>query len=483
MKKGTKKLTMFGFLFLTGSVLVEIYEYPTFATSGFSAVFFLLVGGFFWFLPVVLAAAEMATVDGFEDGGVFTWTGKTLGERWGFAHIFFQFMVFTIGAITMIYFIIGAVSYVTGWTALNSDPLIKFLAVIAIFWAITAVQLSGVKNTARIAKIGFIGGVLIPGAILLILSAIYIFKGNPIDVVISTKTFLPDFSKASTLVVLVSFMLSYMGVEVSATHVKDMKNPKRDYPIAVIILLVLAIILNTVGALSVAAVVPQSQLSLNEGVFQTFSYLFAYIGHYSWAVDIIAILLAIGSVAEVSSWIIGPSRGLSTAGDAGIIPKSIAKRNSHDVAPKILIIQGVIVTIWAAVLTFGGGSSNTSFFMAMTLTVIVYLAAYFLFFLAYIKLVLKHSDMKRSYEIPGGKVVKLIFAVVGLITTVIAFVISFLPPAGLPSKSIESYTILLVVCFVVIMIIPFVIYACRGKWNKEKNLENEKIENSTVDVI
>ena len=156
---------MFGFLFLTGSVLVEIYEYPTFATSGFSAIFYLLAGGFLWFLPIVLAAAEMATVDGWGDGGVFSWTGNTLGEKWGFAHIFFQFMVFTIGAITMIYFIIGALAYVTGWTALNSDPLIKFIAVLVIFWAITAVQLTGVKNTALVAKIGFIGGILIPGAI------------------------------------------------------------------------------------------------------------------------------------------------------------------------------------------------------------------------------------------------------------------------------------------------------------------------------
>lgn len=270
----TKKLSMFGFLFLTGSVLVEIYEYPTFATSGFSAIFYLLLAGFLWFLPVVLSAAEMATVDKWGEGGVFSWTGNTLGEKWGFAHIFFQFMVFTIGAVTMIYFIIGALSYVTGWTALNSNPIIKYIAVLVIFWIVTLTQLTGVKNTAIIAKFGFIGGVIIPGAVLFILSALYVVKGGHVDIVMSTKTLIPDFTKTSTIVVLVSFMLSYMGVEVSATHVKDMQNPKRDYPIAVIILLILAIGLNTVGALSVAAVVPQSQLSLNEGVFQTFSYLF-----------------------------------------------------------------------------------------------------------------------------------------------------------------------------------------------------------------
>lgn len=453
-----KKLSMFGFLFITGSILVELYEYPTFATSGFSAVFYLLAGGFLWFLPVVLCAAEMATVEGWSEGGVFTWTKNTLGEKWGFAHIFFQFVVFTIGAVTMIYYVVGAIAYVTGWTALNSDPTLKFLAVIIIFWAVTFIQLSGIRNTAKIARIGFIGGVLIPAFILFILSAVYIFSGNPIDIDISAKTFLPNFTNINSLVVLVSFMLSYMAVEVSATHVNDMKNPKRDYPIAVIILLFLAIILNTIGAISVGAVVPKSVLSLNEGVFQTFALLINHFGHFSWLVDIIVIFLAIGSIAEVSSWIVGPTRGLSVAGEYGIFPKGLAKRNKNDVAPKLLIIQGIVVTMWAIVLTFGGGSSNVSFFMAMTLTVIVYLAAYFLFFLAYINLVLKKRNLKRAYEIPGGIVVKLILAIIGLIFSVIAFIISFLPPSGLQSGSIGEYTTILIVCFAVTMVLPFIIY-------------------------
>ena len=45
-----KKLTFFGFLAMTISMVVSLYEYPTFATSGFSLVFFLLLGGFFLFL-------------------------------------------------------------------------------------------------------------------------------------------------------------------------------------------------------------------------------------------------------------------------------------------------------------------------------------------------------------------------------------------------------------------------------------------------
>ena len=52
----------------------------------------------------------MATVDGWQDGGIFAWVGNTLGERWGFAAIFFQWFQITVGFVTMIYFILGAFS-------------------------------------------------------------------------------------------------------------------------------------------------------------------------------------------------------------------------------------------------------------------------------------------------------------------------------------------------------------------------------------
>lgn len=77
-----KKLTFFGFLAMTISMVVSLYEYPTFATSGFSLVFFLLLGGLLWFIPVALCAAEMATVKGWEKGGVLylgqSHIGKTI---------------------------------------------------------------------------------------------------------------------------------------------------------------------------------------------------------------------------------------------------------------------------------------------------------------------------------------------------------------------------------------------------------------------
>lgn len=463
----TKKLTLFGFFAMTASMVMTVYEYPTFATSGFHLVFFLIIGGLLWFLPVALCAAEMATVDGWEEGGIFAWVGNTLGERWGFAAIFFQWFQITVGFVTMIYFILGALSYVFDWPALNSNPVIKFIGVLVIFWFLTFSQFGGTRNTAKIAKAGFVFGVLIPAVILFILAIMYIVNGNPIHVDISAKALIPDFTKVNTLVVFVSFILAYMGVEASASHVNKLQNPKRDYPLAMFILVVLAIVLNTVGGLTVAAVIPADELNLSAGVVQTFHELILInLGQsFDWITRVVALLIALGVMAEVSAWVVGPSEGMYVAAKKGILPKKLTEINKHEVPVPLVLVQGVIVTIWAAVLTFGGGGNNVSFLTAISLTVVIYLVGYLLFFFAYFNLLFKHPELKRAYHVPGGKGFKFLVAFFGTLTSIGALAISFFPPSQLTGKSVSEYLTILSVSFIVTVIIPFVIYALRHKWN------------------
>ncbi|KKY01178.1 MULTISPECIES: glutamate:gamma-aminobutyrate antiporter [Paraclostridium] len=457
-------LTLFAFFAMTASMVMTVYEYPTFATSGFNLVFFLLLGGILWFLPVALCAAEMATVDGWQEGGIFAWVGNTLGERFGFAAIFFQWFQITVGFVTMIYFILGCVSYIFNWNALNNVPVLKFIAVLVIFWGLTLTQLGGTKNTAKIAKAGFILGIAIPAIILFGISIAYLVQGNPIDVKIGARYFVPDFSKVNTLVVFVSFILAYMGVEASASHVNELENSKRNYPLAMIILVIVAIVLNTIGGLTVAAVIPQGDLNLSSGVVDTFKVLILhFIPNGTWIVKLIALLLALGVMGEVSAWVVGPSRGMYIAAQKGILPKSLTKTNKHDVPVNLVFVQGIVVTIWAAVLTLGGGGDNVSFLTAISLTVVIYLVGYLLFFIGYFKLILKRDDLKRSYQVPGGKIFKLIVAACGFLTSIFALIISFFPPSQLVGKSIHEYLTILSVSFVVTVLIPFVIYSITCK--------------------
>lgn len=467
-----KQLTLLGFFAITASMVMAVYEYPTFATSGFSLVFFLLLGGLLWFIPVALCAAEMATVEGWQEGGVFTWVSNTIGERWGFAAISFGYLQIAIGFIPMLYFVLGALSYILDWPELNTDPIIKTIASLVILWVLAFTQFGGTKYTATIAKVGFFAGILLPALILVFLAISYLVSGAPLAIEISAKTFFPDFTQIGTLVVFVAFILSYMGVEASATHVNEMKNPGRDYPLAMFLLMIAAICLSSIGGLSVAAVIPNSEINLSAGVVQTFNVLVLHFSAaLSWAVKIIAALLLLGVLAEIASWIVGPSRGMFVAAQKGILPQRLAKVNKNGVPVALVITQLIITSIAIVVLTNTGGGGNMSFLIALALTVVIYLCSYFMLFIGYMQLICKQPEKKRAFNIPGGKGVKLLVALVGLIISILAFVVSFFPPSSLPgSGGAETYVTMLVVSFIVIFALPFIIYAFHNKQGKKMDV-------------
>ena len=475
-----RTLTFFGFFAITASMVMTVYEYPSFASSGFHLVFFLIIGGILWFLPVALCAAEMATVKGWESGGIFAWVGNTLGRRWGFAALFFQWFQITVGFVTMAFFILAAFAYVVGWDALYKDPLVMFFGVAAIVWLLTLTQLGGTKYTARISKVGFVGGIIVPVLVLLAGLLIYFATGGMSQIAISPAAFVPDFSKADTLVIFASFILAYMGVEASASHVNELKNPNRNYPLAMIILAVLTIALDALGGLAVATTLPASVLdgNLSFGVIEAFRAIYVeHIGPaFSWIVFAVALLLALGVLAEISAWIVGPSRALLDTAHDGILPPSFKKVNKHGVSVRTVVVQAAIVTMWDAVLCgsialSGGSSSSVGYLTAIGLTVVIYLVGYVLFFLGYFVLVLRKKSLPRSFQLPGGTPFKVVVAGVGLVMTLATLVISFFPSSNLTAQANQVYQITLFVAFAVSVALPFVIYSQRHRWAPKRGLE------------
>lgn len=476
------QLSLIGFFAITASMVMAVYEYPTFATSGFSLVFFLLLGGILWFVPLGLCSAEMATVEGWQEGGVFAWVSNTLGERWGFAAISFGYLQIAIGFIPMLYFVLGCLSYILKWPELNTSPVLKTIGGLVILWSLAFTQFAGTKYTAKIAKVGFFAGILLPAIILVILAITYLSSGAPLQIKMDAASFFPDFSKLGTIVVFVAFILSYMGAEASATHANEMKNPGRDYPLAIFLLMIAAIVLSSIGGLSVAAVIPHSEINLSAGVVQAFEVLIGQFGPgVEWAVRIVATLLMLGVLAEVASWIVGPSRGMLVTAQKGLLPKVLSRVNKNGVPVALVISQLLITTVVLIVFTNTGGGNNMSFLIAMSLTVVIYLCSYFMLFLGYIHLVCKQPEKKRVFSVPGGKVFKVIVALAGLVLSLFAFGISFFPPSSLPGAHGEDmYVTSLVVSFLIVFAIPFILYAFHNKDGNKLNAEIEHIKSSNA---
>ena len=186
-------------------------------------------------------------------------------------------------------------------------------------------------------------------------------------------------------------------------------------------------------------------------------------------VVVVAVLLALGVLAEISAWIVGPSRALLDTAHDGILPPSFKKVNKNGVSVKTVVIQAIIVTAWDAVLCgsialSGGSSSSVGYLTAIGLTVVIYLVGYVLFFIGYFALIFKKKNLQRTFQLPGGTPFKAIVAGAGLFMTVATLIISFFPSSNLDAQSNMVYQVTLGVAFVISVAIPFVIFGMRHRW-------------------
>ncbi|MDR3298114.1 MAG: amino acid permease [Candidatus Nomurabacteria bacterium] len=470
LQKPLKHITLFGFFAITVAMTMDIHEYPVFATSGLQLIFFLVVGAILWFIPTALCAAELATVDTWDDGGIFVWVRNTLGKKLGFAAIFFQWLQVTVGFTAMLYFIVGIFADSFGLAALNESPPLKCLVATAIFWIMSLWQLRGSRHTVLINKVGTIAGIIIPAILMASLSIAYLASGGQSHVVFTTEALIPDFSKISTIVVFISFILSYMGIEASASYTNELKNPKRTYPIAILMVAVVAIILNVIGGLSIAITVPSSELSLNAGIIQSLNLTLGFFhANFDWLLKILTVMIATGVLSEISGWIIGPVRGLQQAATDGLLPEKFSKSNQHGVPTRLVIMQSIITTIWITIITLIGGGNNLSFLIAITITVVIYGAAYILMYAGYFQLIFQQKHLKRRFEVPGGQPIKILTAIIGLLTTLFCIIISFVPPNTLTPSEIPPYFLALIPTSILALSAPFIIYQLQTKNSPTKH--------------
>ena len=145
---------------------------------------------------------------------------------------------------------------------------------------------------------------------------------------------------------------------------------------------------------------------------------------------------------------------------------------------KTVILQAIIVTIWDAVLCgsialAGGSDSSVGYLTAIGLTVVIYLVGYILFFLGYFVLILKKSNLKRTFQVPGGKVFKIIVATVGLLITIATLIISFFPSSKLTTADNQVYQIVLIICFIISLIVPIIIYSNKHRWATKYDDKNK----------
>ncbi|MGL4454874.1 MAG: putative glutamine/gamma-aminobutyrate antiporter GadC [Plesiomonas sp.] len=444
------------------TTVVSLRGLPAEAEYGITSAFYYIFAALFFLIPVALVAAELAT--GWpQKGGVFRWIGQAFGHRWGFVAIYLQWVATTIWFPTVLIFAAVSLAFIgphqSADAALAGNRLYTVGIVLAVYWLATAVTLRGIKSSAKVATLGGLIGTIIPACILMVLTLIYVCTGNPIHFTASGADFFPDLSNFNNLVLAASIFLFFGGMEINAVHVVEVENPSKNYPIAIITAAALTVLIFIFGTLCIATLIPKSQINLVQSLLVAYDALFAHFG-LSWLGELTAAALAFGVLGQITAIVAGPSTGLLQVGREGYLPPFFQKTNKNGVQSHILIFQGIIVSIMSVFLVVLPSVQSTYQILGQ-LASILYLLMYIMLFAAAIYLRYKEPETPRPYRVPGGKVGMWIIAGAGFIGSVLACVLSFIPPSQISVGDPSSYVIILIVGTVCFFVVPLIVYACR----------------------
>ena len=474
----TFRLSVMTLAIMNVTAVVSLRGLATEAIYGITSAFYYLFAAIVFLVPTALVAAELAAMFANKQGGVFRWVGEAFGARAGFLAIWLQWIQSTIWYPTVLTF--GAVSIAfigmnpTADEALASNRLFTLVVVLAIYWIATFISLKGLSWVGKVSKWGGIIGTIIPAALLIILAIIYLLSGGHSNLN-THDSFFPDLTNFDNLVLASSIFLFYAGMEMMGIHVMEVENPKRNYPRAIIIGSLVTVIIFILGTFSLGVIVPAKEISLTQTLLIGFDSYFSYL-KMSWMGPVIAVALVFGVLAGVLTWVAGPSKGIFTVGRAGYLPPFFQRTNAQGVQRNILLVQGVIVTILG--LLFVVMPSVQSFYQILSqLTVLLYLIMYMLMFASAIVLRYKLPKIERPFRLGSrGNLLIWLLAGLGFCGSLLAFVLSFIPPAQIAVGSKSVWYMVLIIGAIIFVVIPFIIYAMRKPSWKAADAEFEKFE-------
>lgn len=447
--KQTQGLSCFALVMLITGAIDSVRNLPAAAMFGSSLFFFFVFATIVFLLPSAIVSAELSST-WTEDGGIYGWVKRAFGEEIAFLAIWLQWVNTLVWYPTILSFIAGTAAYLIN-PHLIDNRLYLVIVILSTFWGLTWINLRGLHTSARIASFCTIFGMLIPMVLIVILGGIWMVMGHPLQIHFTTEEMIPNLHSTASWSSLTAMITAFLGIELATAHVREVNNPERTLPKAIMISTLIIMLTMVFASLSIAVVLPYSDIHLVDGVMQAFERFLA-VYHLQFFTPLMTATIVIGSVGSMINWMIAPARGLHFAARQGYLPPIFRHENEAGVPSTILIAQAVVVTVLSLVFMYMP-SVNSAYWLLTDLSTQMYILMYVLMFLAAIKLRFTHLHVNRPFKIPGGAMGFGLICGLGIFGCLASLIVGFIPPPQIFMGNGMSFQ-LIVSCGLLAMLIP-----------------------------
>jgi glutamate:GABA antiporter len=443
-------LSVFSLVMINVIAVDSLRTLPISAQLGFSLVTYYAFAAIVFFIPVALVAAELATAYP-TTGGIYIWVREAFGRRTAFMTIWLQWIYNIVWYPTIMAFVVATLAYLFDPNLANHKVYL-LTTMIGLFWIFTLLNCLGMKISGLVSMLGACFGTILPMFVIACLGLLWFFQGRPLATDITTS-WLPDFRAFGNLSLFSAVLFGLLGMEMSAVHAEEVKNPQRDYPRALLYSTLIIFSTLVLGSLAIIMVVPSESLSMVSGLIDAYAVFFeAY--NLAWLTPIIAVLIVLGAISGISAWIIGPTKGLLVAARDGCIPKAFTSTNKHGTPTTILVTQAVIFTLLTSIFVLFK-TINAAYWMLSAMCAQMALLVYVFMFAAVIKLRYSKPNQRGAYRIPGGLLGVWLVAGTGLVCCIATILIGFVPPTQIQIHNIVLFEAFLIGGLLFFTIVPW----------------------------
>lgn len=458
-----KTLSVFSLVMITVVSVDSVRNLPATALFGSSLVVFFLIAGFTFLIPSALVSAELSARMP-DRQGVYDWVKEAFGPRYGLLAIWFQWIENVIWYPTILSFIAGTLAYAIN-PALANDRWYLVMIIMLVFWSVSLLNMRGIHASVKFSHFCAIAGLMMPMLVIIGLGVLWLVLGKPIQVSLQPQALMPNLTDPDLLVSMTAVILCCSGIEVATVHAKDVRNPQRDYPRALLIAVAFILVTLILGSLAIAMVVPRESISLVSGLMEAFNAFFAAFG-LAWLTPIMAVFVLFGVLGGLNNWILAPSKGLAVGLNDLDIDSSFQRNNRYGAPSAMLLLQAVIVSLMSLLFLYMP-SINSSYWLLTVLASQLYMFMYILMFAAGVALRYRKGLSSAAFRVPGpGNFGMWLVASVGIMACLFTIFIGFHPPADMQIHNVVAYKLMVAVGLVVFSAPPFFIL----RWVQRRDL-------------
>ncbi|MGL4788806.1 amino acid permease [uncultured Cetobacterium sp.] len=396
-----------------------------FKEVGMSSATMLVIGIFFYFLPLCLIMAEFGAYAKDRTSGIYSWIEIGLGKKMAYFAIWSYFIANIFYLPTLATRVPTYLSFGLFGDANMSNSETALLSLVALVISLVI----GVKYQKAIGALSKpVGYISLFTVLIFLVAGIYLHLTGGSATELTVDMFTIDVaSKTELAKALGSFswiLFAFGGGEVVGPYVNQVKEPEKNFVRGLLIASLLIGALYVIGIISVSAFGTQedfSKISLINAVLAGFKFMGDKIGLGIWFVKLMGLAYTLITLVALILWSTSLAAGVFSEAPEGTFPDWLTKKSKDTgILINALVFQTILAFLFIALTIFGGEAAGELYYRVYDMTTMALIVPYFCLGISYV--FFRKKGVKSPFQISKNNTISMLAGVSVSSMTFIAFI-------------------------------------------------------------